>query len=251
MRVKYALPEGFDYPAEVKKQNFVGCPVCKKGNIKKDLIKQNIYACDFCSAKLKNIGPQYLLSTEDCISEYKNFKYDDCKFSIFEWNNIALSGRTLRENTLEVFRKGTIPHIDNSLTSIGLVLKPDEYLSWFEKSNLYEPRSERTYAGGSRGVSFRVAKGVSIRSGGFSGHSESHEAIQLIDTGKLILTNKRLIFIGQKRSANIEFKRILSTTFYKDSFKIDLENRQRPQLFGVSDSEFWEALLSGAVKVSM
>jgi len=248
MRVRYALPDGFDYPEEAKKQNFVVCPVCKKGNVKKDLDKTNIYTCDFCSAKLKNVGPQYLLSTEDCITEYKNFKYDDYKFSIFEWNTIALSGKTLRENTLELFRKGKIPHIDNPLTSIGVALKQDEYLCWLEKSNLYEPRSERTYAGGSRGVSFRVAKGVSFRAGGFRGHSESHEAIKLIDTGNLILTNKRLIFIGQKRNANIEIKRILNTTFYKDSFKIDLESRQRPQLFSVSDSEFWEALLSGAIK---
>jgi len=75
-----------------------------------------------------------------------------------------------------------------------------------EKTNLVmnnvsflEARSVRQTIGGYGGPTFRVAKGVSFRLGGVSARSVSHDEIKKIDQGTLVLTNKRLIFLGDKK----------------------------------------------------
>jgi len=62
---------------------------------------------------------------------------------------------------------------------------------------LREPRSVRRCVYG--GPSIRVG-GIPIRLGAFQ--AESHEALRDIDRGTLTLTNRRLVFIGDKKSTN-------------------------------------------------
>ena len=67
----------------------------------------------------------------------------------------------------------------------------------------------------------------------------------MIDSGSLILTNKRLIFSGEVRSSNIDLRRIINTNVYKNGFKVSIENRKKPMFFKIRDVEFWHALLTG------
>lgn len=233
---KYGLPEGFDYPEKSKKEEFVECPVCKKGKIKQDSENEKLFVCKKCQAQFKQKGDMdYILSVKNCEEEYKKFEYKNIRFSIYEWNTIAITGKTLRENTLEQFRKGIIPKSTNS----SIPLKTNEFFVWAEQSQLHEPRAVRNYGG----TSVRVAKGVSVR----VGQAESHQEMRHIDSGTLSLTSKRIIFSGGQRSSNIDLKKILNITRYKDGVKINIENRQKPQFFTTKDSEFWQALISGAM----
>ena len=45
--------------------------------------------------------------------KYKDYQYANCDFPIYEWNTIALTTKTLRENTLEQFRKGDVPNLSS------------------------------------------------------------------------------------------------------------------------------------------
>ena len=58
----------------------------------------------------------------------------------------------------------------------------------------------REYAGGSRGVSIRVAKGVSFRVGNSRGHSVPISELVPISEGQLIITSLRVIFQGNPKS---------------------------------------------------
>ena len=102
------------------------------------------------------------------------------------------------------------------LQQTNLVLKRGEYLVFdLPGIGLCEERSVRV-RGGHQGFSVRVAKGVSYRFGGFSAQAERE--VTQIDTGRLIITNKRMVFSGQAASKDVRFSQI---------------NIVRPQLDGI------------------
>jgi hypothetical protein len=66
---------------------------------------------------------------------------------------------------------------------------------------LFEPRAirrSRSYYGGH---SIRLAKGLSLRLGTGMSQSESQEELRNIDQGTLVLTTKRLAFMGSLRTS--------------------------------------------------
>ena len=95
----------------------------------------------------------------------------------------------------EIKTKKTIPIIKPSI-----FLREGESAFLEENTNLLETKAVRTFSGGSRGASFRIAKGISVRTGSFSGTSQSNQEWAVLDTGNLIITNQRLIFNGPKKS---------------------------------------------------
>ena len=56
-----------------------------------------------------------------------------------------------------------------------------------------------------------------------------------INQGSLILTNKRLIFIGSKRTTNIDLRKILAIEAYKDGIESQRENKQKTEYFTGTD----------------
>lgn len=237
----YSLPSSFDYPKEMKVKHFLKCPVCKKGKIEQDSEKQNLNICQNCNAQFKEKDElEYQLSVKNSGEEYQDYPYNNCNFSVYEWNTIAMSGKTLRENTLEKFKKGEVPNLSDMQIDSPVILTSKEHFIWSESSQLHEPRAIRNH----KGASIRVAKGAYIH----LGQSESHQEMRHIDNGILTLTNKKLVFNGGQRSSNIELKRIMNIYVYSDGFKVNIENRQKPQFFKVPDGEFWAALTTGAMK---
>ncbi len=101
--------------------------------------------------------------------------------------------------------------------------------------SLQEPRSVRQTRAAYGGPTIRVAKGVSFRMGGAAARSESHEEIKVIDQGSLILTNKRMVFIGSKRTTNIDLKKIMAITSYRDGIESQRDNKQKAEYFTGTD----------------
>lgn len=88
----------------------------------------------------------------------------------------------------------------------NLLLKEDERLIFdVPGTQLCEERSVKI-GGGYQGFSVRIMKGVSYRFGGFSGGVE--KKVVPIDSGNFILTNKRIVFSGEKRSVEIPLNKI-------------------------------------------
>jgi hypothetical protein len=92
---------------------------------------------------------------------------------------------------------------------------------------LSEPRAVRTGTYG--GPSFRVAKGVYFRVGGFK--SQSHDEIKNIDQGIFTLTNIRLVFSGSKRTISIPLSKIISIEPYSDAIALRREGKEKTQYF--------------------
>jgi hypothetical protein len=72
------------------------------------------------------------------------------------------------------------------------------------------------YSAGSTGMSVRVAKGVTLRTSGTRG--KAIKGMVSVSSGELVITDKRVIFAGDKKSFAIPLGDLINTTNYNDGF---------------------------------
>jgi len=72
-------------------------------------------------------------------------------------------------------------------------------------------------------------KGVYYRVGAYQGHTV--DQMTRIDGGSLIITNKRLIFVGRIKSMDIDLRKVLTIEPYSNAIMITASNRSKPVLF--------------------
>lgn len=127
-------------------------------------------------------------------------------------------------------QRGNLP----TLTAPNVILQKAEVAHWKEPASLIEERViSRRYEGGSQGFSFRIAKGVSYRVGGHRGHIVSETGNVPVSRGNLVLTSKRTIFEGDRKSFSLKFDKILNIDVYNDGMKVSVENgKNKLLLFG-------------------
>ena len=115
------------------------------------------------------------------------------------------------------------------LQETQLVLRGDEYLIFdLPDIALCEERSVGT-RGGYQGFSIRVAKGVSYRFGEFS--SQPERQVTQIDTGQLIFTNKRMVFIGEATSKDIKLNQINAIKSHLDGIVIARSGKEKMEYY--------------------
>jgi hypothetical protein len=122
-----------------------------------------------------------------------------------------------------------------STTSTHLMLQAGEHAFLQEDVVLSETRAVRKSVGGFGG--FRIAKGVII--GGYRGTSESHQEWRSIDRGQLVLTDKRLVFDGNKENRAISLDKIISFNIYLNSISVSVEGKSKDVNFEVKNPYIW------------
>ena len=65
-------------------------------------------------------------------------------------------------------------------------------------------------------MSVRVAKGVTLRAGAIRG--QAVKGMVSVASGELVITDKRVIFSGDKKSFAIPLQNLLNSTNYTDGF---------------------------------
>lgn len=103
----------------------------------------------------------------------------------------------------------------------NVILQKTEVAYWAEPGDLIEEKVvRRRYEGGSRGMSFRIAKGVSYRVGGHKGQVVSDVEDVPVSSGDLIVTNKRVIFRGDAKSFNFRLDKLLEIGLFGNGIRI-------------------------------
>lgn len=95
----------------------------------------------------------------------------------------------------------------------------------------------RRTVGSSRGTSIRIMKGVSYRIGASKGRIENETAMVRVSEGTFAVTNKRLIFSGDKKSFSAEYKKLLDIQLFSDGIQFSLTSRQKPIIVGLHNSK--------------
>lgn len=158
-----------------------------------------------------------------------------------------LKGIVLRE-----LMEGKIPSRFRPVGVLPFNFQKNESLIWvFKNVDYYEERTYRQYVGGTRGMSFRIAKGVYYRTGSFRGHPvETTEKVHL-GTGTLAVTTKHLYFHGSRKAFRVRFDKIVSFTPFSDGVAIQRDAATaKPQFFITGDGWFTYNLLVNASQLS-
>jgi hypothetical protein len=117
----------------------------------------------------------------------------------------------------------------------GVILGSDEeLLGVFPQVALREPRAVRVSRGHYSGQSIRVAKGVSLRVGGYRGSSESHDELRSIDQGTLVVTSQRLVFTGAMRTSSVPLEKIVDVEGYDDGLELHRQGKEKVEYFQFS-----------------
>ncbi len=116
----------------------------------------------------------------------------------------------------------------------NLNLSKDEICHYVGSASFCKIKKETTgYSGGSRGVSVRVAKGVSFRVGNYKGHPIREDVVEK-SCGKIYLTNKKIIFSALKNACVVRIDNIINMNVFEQLLQLQTEKKN--YLFDLADS---------------
>ena len=108
-----------------------------------------------------------------------------------------------------------------------------------------------TYQGGSQGVSFRIAKGVSYRVGQSRGTlTKNPEQLQVVDQGSAIFTDKRIVFAGTKSNREWDFSKMVNVDVGTNGIYVNIAVSNRQKISGLrasNDADLTPGILAGIV----
>jgi hypothetical protein len=109
----------------------------------------------------------------------------------------------------------------------------------------------REFRGGSRGVSFRIAPGFRYRTGAFRGKSVVvGTQLQVADTGPLSATSTGLVFLGNPKTVEIPYTKLVGLEVFSDGLRVNASNRQNAPLFRLDNGEVVAATINAAMQQS-
>ena len=136
----------------------------------------------------------------------------------FDRNYSSLKAASWKVWERHSVNQGIIPHIE---PPAGVLLKKGEYAVKTDVNVKFcQERTKTTYQG--KSIRIRLMKGVSI--GGGKGKPIKEEYLATLDEGRLVLTNKRIIFFGDTKSFTIPLQKLVAIERYSDAIELTKEN---------------------------
>ena len=120
----------------------------------------------------------------------------------------------------------------------SLVLKPKEIAAVEVDATLCRFKSKTEFVGGSHGLSIPLGHGFRYRVSSFRGHPVQSEYLAHLDTGKLIVTNMRLVFLGAKREVSTPIAKLLQIEPYSDAIGIAREGKETKEIYLVPNPAY-------------
>lgn len=153
--------------------------------------------------------------------------------------------RIAMAHALQDLLQGRLPSNVPRTAALPFNFQKSESLVWcFPHVQYAEERTRRQYVGGYQGMSFRVAKGVYYRVGGFRGQPVETQQMERLDTGSLAFTTRHLYFAGDVKSFRIPYGKIVSHRSFSYGIGIVRDAASaRPQIFITNDGWFAYNLL--------
>jgi hypothetical protein len=125
---------------------------------------------------------------------------------------------------------------DGRLGVIGepqLMTKKDEIAHLETHANLMKEVAVREWRGASSGYSFRIAKGVTYRTGAIRGKSVVvGSELKVADSGLLAVTSHRIAYMGNK-TIEMKYDKLMNMDVFSDGVRVHVSNRQNAPLFKV------------------
>lgn len=98
------------------------------------------------------------------------------------------------------------------------------------------------------GARVRIAKGVYYRVGTVAPQRITSEELKLIDSGKIYITNKRVIFMGVLKNFSLRLERLLAFSPYSDSVELEKDAGRNPILKLGDETEIFCRILARVMR---
>lgn len=165
---------------------------------------------------------------------------------LFRINNMDINA--LPDETKKQLRKALLcKYLLNGVVKVmvpqngyPVTLQKKEIVIWYWTDiNISVMKTQRTYHGGSSGISVRIAKGIYYRTGGSRGHAVYENVLQNMGKGYAIVTNRYLYYCADNMTKRIALKNIIAVNAYKNSVQIDIDgSRGKPIVLESDDPQF-------------
>lgn len=141
--------------------------------------------------------------------------------------------KVVQSKVLQDILQGNVPAPNITINGdFPFLLGKGEHLIWlFRNITLHQQKVQREFVGRSRGMSFRVMKGVYYRTGGFKGHPVETTVMQRIGIGSVCLTDKNLYFASPEKSLKVPFTKILSIESYSNGIGLQKDGASDKPMF--------------------
>lgn len=238
---------------------FTRCPACRRGVLQPSepkkgflgLTARESWLCTVCEARfvVRNDEPRrYVLDSAGPAGASVLGRYKDKALTQDEWERIAqggLSDEELAAADLQSFmsavRDGSARFMPPDVESPVALKKGEELVVVCSDVVLREPRTVTSGIYG--GPRVRVAKGLSFNLGGF--RAAPHEELKDIDSGSLVITTRRLLFMGVKRTSTANLAQVVGVEPYKDAVAVHRSNKQRMEMYCNLNRQEFEYSLEG------
>jgi hypothetical protein len=199
--------------------------------LRRSTVQTNVAACEQKVAAISSDGritPQEEIELAEMMKSLGITETDLPNKTLQTLNDVRM---------LTELSKGTLP-----VLKTNILLKQNEVCHFATPAQLLEELTRTHYVGGSSGVGFRVAKGVTFRTGSFRGSPIKESFPKITDSGTLYVTNKKVLFVGTKKNVSYPIKKIVDITKYTDGIKFQKENESKPRIFLISRPTYIDAV---------
>lgn len=130
--------------------------------------------------------------------------------------------------------------------------KSESYVWFINNVKYYKVTTNRSYAGNSLGVSFRIMKGVYYRPSIFSGKAIDRHSLTHVDTGMLAITNKHIYFGGQTKTFRVAYPKIVAFQPLQDGLGIQRDTANaKMEYFECGDGWFIYNLVTNLAELQL
>lgn len=128
---------------------------------------------------------------------------------------------------------------------VPIALQRNEICHFSCAASWYEPRVQTTrvdYAGA--GYRIRIAKGLHFRVGSVAGKPVKKDVLTLLDSGTVYLTNRRVIFDGEKANKTIKVSNLIGFEPYSDAIALEKATGKNPVIMLQGNAELAALVLA-------
>lgn len=196
--------------------------------LKNDLLISESTAKSIYDSEAKNVLNKYL---KNAVADERLSPDEEKQINEIAKNlGAQISYETKTKELLDKYRlfwvieNGELPTIQSDINlqkSESLYFMTD--IDWLEMKTVTK---RVNYAGVSTRI--RICKGVYFKVGSIAPERVTEDVWRTVDSGKMYLTNKRIIFMGQKGNKTIKLDKVLSFTPYQDGVQLEKDTGKNP-----------------------
>jgi hypothetical protein len=114
----------------------------------------------------------------------------------------------------------------------GFVPQAGERLVLIWTAKIWIWGEQKTYVGGTSGVSYRLTKRITVRTSGTRGHMETSKGFSLLGTGTVVVTSQALLYACGTHAERIPLTKVVHARAVKGGVEIQFAGRTKPMMIG-------------------